>query len=376
MKKIYLRSIKIKKLESLYNKELLIFNLNNYVKLQDKKRKVNIKYIKKIFNYFKPILNDDYIIFFHGSYSKDLTRWNSDIDLNMLSLNNSCNNDFVVEELLFSIMYKVLGYKGRDKIHTMMIYLKETIKEDNTIYSEKSNIIFSNNYKYHYSYRNNYKDVFFKLKNSSRSFSSFKNYILSYMGTNEWEYSFKMLNHKNKNQLVDLLNTKDLLISEELFFSNLEKYYDKYLIQEEKFSDIKTVDNFNKLIKINNLKSIYMLLLCLKQFIIIKKGKCLGLNIKKIFKNKTLKKYIDKKDLKQLNYYIYNYIWFLDKVENLCNKLNINFSSREHSSFNIEKFKRSYYKIYKVTFDADYEVYNKFKLYSKKISERMMNEND
>ena len=185
-----------------------------------------------------------------------------------------------------------------------------------------------------------------------------------------------MLNHKNKNQLVDLLNTKDLLISEELFFSNLEKYYDKYLIQEEKFSDIKTVDNFNKLIKINNLKSIYMLLLCLKQFIIIKKGKCLGLNIKKIFKNKTLKKYIDKKDLKQLNYYIYNYIWFLDKVENLCNKLNINFSSREHSSFNIEKFKRSYYKIYKVTFDADYEVYNKFKLYSKKISERMMNEND
>lgn len=63
---------------------ILNFSISPNVEHNLAKKKIDIKYILKIIGIFKPILKNNVFIFLHGSYSRNLNRWYSDIDLNIL----------------------------------------------------------------------------------------------------------------------------------------------------------------------------------------------------------------------------------------------------------------------------------------------------
>ena len=110
-------------LKNKYSTLLLNYNYKDYNKLMKKKRKLDIKYINKIINIFKYNLKNKIICFLHGSYARNLNRWNSDIDLNILYSNLYRKEFLVIEEFIAALIYKLFNYTGRDKVHNVMVYL-------------------------------------------------------------------------------------------------------------------------------------------------------------------------------------------------------------------------------------------------------------
>ena len=97
-------------------------------------------------------------------------------------------------------------------------------------------------------------------------------------------------------------------------------------------------------------------LLNLKTLILLNKGKCPYLNIKKILNNKNLKSILSKKEIKEIETNIIKFRLVLDKIENLFLTLNLNFSSRENDKINIEKLNQEYYNLYKTDLYEDLKI--------------------
>lgn len=350
-----------------YTKSLQIYNEITYKKLLSKKMNLDIKYLKKVILKFNKYLKKEKsVIFIHGSYSKKINRWHSDIDINILYKEEPKFDYFVLEEMIVCAIYKILGMAGRDKVHTMMIYLPD-IENTELNLSNNYSIRFNDGNKFNYVCRNNFEKVYAKLINSSRNYKDFCDYIINFKGMEEWVYSYKGLNIRSDKLIRELLDKKDY---------NLKKhpnnYFDfiKNFINKLKFvslSDIKTVSVLNKNLKVNNLNKVYNMLLILKEFIVLKNGKCENIDIYKIRNNKILKEYINIKYLEEFFKYLYKYLFFVDRLEELFFKININFSSREYSGINIKKLKEEYFKYYNSDFRKDYEIYKNFLNISKKI---------
>lgn len=257
----------------------------------------------------------------------------------------------------------------------MMLYLPYLDKRFLVLPNEYA-IEFKTNEKYKYSCRNNFENIFLKILNSSRKFSDFRQYILSFDNSCEWEYSYETLYKTNEDKLIKILTEKENKLNKINFCENLEKYYNK--LNNEKCSmseiNIDLISNLNFKLKINNLNIIYTLLLYFKEFIVISGGKCLNLNVETIFSNEILINFLGKQILKKIQNHIYKYNWFLDRIENLCDYLNINFSSRETTNIDMKIFAKKYKTLYNSNLRKDYICFEKFKETAKLIIVRMMKE--
>lgn len=343
-----------------YEKIIKNYDKKSYISLMNKKRNLDIRYIKKIIKLFKPVIKEnDNLLFWHGSYSKSLNRWNSDIDINLLFKDNK--NDYkMVEELICCAIYKVLKFPGRDKIHTMMLYLPEISDKKYNIKSNKYSIKFKDGNVYKYNCRNNYENVYPKILNTSRMIKDFFNYLINGGFDKEYLYSYEGVFKNDKKIINKILNIKDsiLIFNQDIFYDCIKNYEKK--IKFDDLKNIKTVSDLNIILKMNNMNYIYSMILFLKEFIVLNRGKCFNLNINRVIKNRTLKKYITKYELNNLYNCIYEYMYFLDRIENLFIKLNINFSSREKSNLDIKELEKSYENYYKSDLKKDYLVYKDF----------------
>lgn len=340
------------KLQIKYNYALIDYNYINYEKILYQKNKLDLKYIKKVIKIFKPILKNKVTIFLHGSYARNLNRWNSDIDLNILYKNELKDKFLVVEELIQVLLYKLFDFSGRDKIHNVMIYYplynnkKYKIKEDN------HNIIWNNN-EFKFKCRKNYEKIYPLILNSRRDCKDLYKWILEDETYNEYLYSFLGINKKGKKFTKDMLLDKDklLLNSKKLKYIEISKL--------KNINDLKgniEISEINKILKIHNSKSVNNFLLNLKTLILLNKGKCPYLNIKKILNNKNLKSILSKKEIKEIETNIIKFRLVLDKIENLFLTLNLNFSSRENDKINIEKLNQEYYNLYKTDLYEDLKI--------------------
>lgn len=364
--------VKYKKLHENYKLVLKKCDKKRYISLMNHKRKLDIRYIKKIIKMFKPVIKDsDNIIFWHGSYSKCLNRWNSDIDINLLFKDNK--KDYkMVEELICCAIYKILKFPGRDKIHTMMLYLPEISDKKYNIKSNKYSIKFKDGNVYKYNCRNNYETIYPKILNTSRVIKDFFNYLINGGYDKEYLYSYEGVFKKDKKRINKILKIKDnmLIFNEYQFYENIKKY--EKSIEFDDLNNVNTVSDINIILKMTNMNYIYNMLLFLKEFIVLKRGKCFNLNINRVIKNKTLKKYISKDELNNLYNFIYKYMFFLDRVENIFIELKINFSSREKSNIDLKEFEKAYKNYYNCDFKKDYLVFNDFIKSVKGIIRRIM----
>ncbi len=365
-----LYAIRKNELEYTYNEILKSFDLTKYVGLIEEKRNLDFYFLKRIIEFFWPVIKDKSpVVFLHGSYAKGVNRWLSDIDLNILFINGE--NDIVIEELICAIIVRIFGLSGRDKIHTMMLYVPYEDDYNEIDYSNESSILFSAGNMINYKYRENYESVFHKLIYSSRKISVFSNYINSFHNKNEWEYSFCPLLDDNYCEVLNVLRKKMSTVNYLSIISNIKD------IVNVKYSPLcfETISEFNKLIKVNNLGYIYKFIFILNMYLVIN---CLeykkdDLNVCDVLENNYL---IDKfgLDFVDLKNSIYKYIWFVDRVENLSSKLKLNFSSRENLSYSKEKFCGEYKEFYLSDLDSDYKVFENVIIKCREILERINNE--
>lgn len=337
-----------------YQKLLLQFDCSKYQRLLLRKKKLDIKYILKIIAIFKPILKSNVFIFLHGSYSRNLNRWYSDIDLNILYKNTLKSKYLVVEEFIQALIYQMLDFKGRDRIHNIMLYYPLCETNAYMIRGNKHKIICQSNV-FRFCCRKNYNHIYPLILNSSRDPIDLHNWILQSEDNDENQYSFQGLNFKGKVFVHNLTRQK----SSQHTINSLNKLIDQTLKDISKVPNLEQfmfVSDLNKIIKITNFHIINNFLLCLKEYIFLKKGDCYRLDFYKIIHHKIIQQKFKKKELLELEYLLTKYRFVIDRIEHLFMILNINFSSREKEKIDMQIINRYYKDKYQNTFTDDYQI--------------------
>ena len=219
-----------------------------------------------------------HIVFIHGSFAKTLNRINSDIDLNILYPNNFKSEILPIEEIISIILQKVVGYSGRDKIHTMMIYTYNDSNDSLIESTRECTISFPNKQIYKYYCRPNYDETMCKIKNSSRDYNDFLNYIRNNITTSkceEWCYSYEQLitNCEDYN-IYEMLNSIDEDNVDRTSYINYNKLIKKLKKKIDEYSfdinEANTISDVNHNLKIKNLGFIYQTLSLIKRYLLMK----------------------------------------------------------------------------------------------------------
>ena len=344
----------LKKIELLNSKILLRYDKDKYIELIKKHKNIVLSLIKEVINFFPQLSNVPHIVFIHGSFAKTLNRINSDIDLNILYPNNFKSELLPIEEIISIILQKVVGYSGRDKIHTMMLYTYNDLNDSLVESTEECTISFPNKQIYKYYCRPNYDEIMYKIKNSSRDYNDFLNYIRNNIttgGCEEWCYSYEQLiTNCDGYNIYDALNSIDEdnvditnYINYNKLIEKLKKKIDEYSFDINKADTISDV-NYN--LKVKNLGFIYKTLSLIRRYLFINGIPVNGLDFFEIFDNQEFIKLFSSEELEIVKTNIFRYLWQLSRLENLFISSNINFSSRNYDSFDTELVCQLYNDLY------------------------------
>ncbi len=344
----------LKSIELLNSNILLNYDKAQYIELIKKHKKTIMLLIKDIIDFFPQLSNVPHIVFIHGSFAKELNRMNSDVDLDILYPNEFKKYILPIEEIISIILQKVLGYSGRDRIHTVMLY---TYNLPNNKVLESTNectISFLNKNLYKYHCRPNFDEIMYKIKNSSREYEDFLSYVKNNVTSskcNEWCYSYeqiltnceeydinKALNNIDEDRVdrTDYVSYNKLL--EELTKSMSESDYD--------INKLNLISDVNHNFKIENIGYIYKTLALIRRYLFINKIPVNGLNFFEIFEKPEFIKMFSSQELDNVKTDIFRYLWQLSRIENLFTYSNNNFSSRNYDSFDTKLFCQLYKDLY------------------------------
>ena len=338
----------------LNSKVLLSYDKDKYIELIKKHKNNVLSLIKEVINFFPQLSNVPHIVFIHGSFAKTLNRINSDIDLNILYPNNFKSEILPIEEIISIILQKVVGYSGRDKIHTMMLYTYNDLNYSLVESTEECTISFPNKQIYKYYCRPNYDEIMYKIKNSSRDYNDFLNYIRNNITTGkceEWCYSYEQLitNCEDYN-IYDALNSIDEDNIDRTYYINYNKLIGKLNKKMDEYSfdinNVDTISDVNHNLKVKNLGFIYKTLSLIRRYLFINEISVNGLDFFEIFDKQEFIKLFSSKELEIVKTNIFRYLWQLSRLESLFISRNINFSSRNYDSFETEFVCQLYNNLY------------------------------
>ncbi len=336
-------------------KKLLLekYNREDFIYLINLKRNYFTDLIKRLIKFFPQFESIPYIAFYHGSYGRGISRYGSDMDLNILF-----DNDFIdvmkpVNELICVMIYQIVGFKGRDKIHNIMVNVPP-------LKNAKYNFDNGNHYKIvfldgkvlDYYSRNYFEGDMIKIQNAPNSFADFRKYILKHCNSEEcfeWAYSFRyIISNYFDNDLNEMVKEADNKIKK-VKNINLKtlKLIDKMIkdIQEYSFDfDEISISKLNKECKVRMLGFIYNSLALVRRCLVIN-GVDMGVfDIPKLLENEAFKKYINQDLIDKLKNIIYYYNWNLARLEEFMTDSGYNFSSREPSSISKKVLNEGYKK--------------------------------
>lgn len=344
----------LKNFELLNSKILLSYDKDKYIELIKKHKNIILSLIKEVISFFPQLSNVPHVVFIHGSFAKNLNRMNSDIDLNILYPNNFKREILPIEEMISIILHKVVGYSGRDKIHTMMLYTYNELNDNLVESTEECTISFPNKQIYKYYCRPNYDEIMYKIKNSSRDYNDFLNYITNNITTdkcNEWCYSYEQLitncEGYNINAALNSIDEDNVdktnYINYNKLIEELKKKMDGYSFDINKAY---TISDINNNLKTKNLGFVYKTLSLIRRYLFINEIPVNGLNFFEIFDKQEFAKLFSQEELENVKTNIFRYLWQLSRLENLFISSNINFSSRNYDSFDSKLVYQLYNNLY------------------------------
>ncbi len=337
------------------------YRQDDFIHLINLKRDYFTGLIKRLIKFFPQFDSIPYTVFYHGSYGRGISRYGSDMDLNILF-----DNDFVdimkpINELICAMIYQIVGFKGRDKIHNIMVNVPplKNVKynfDDGNHYK----VVFLDGKVLNYYSRNYFEGDMTKIQNAPNSFEDFRKYILNHCNGEEcfeWAYSFRYIasNYPDYN-LDEVVNDADNKIKRvrNIYVKTLE-LIDKMIkdIQEYSFDfDEISIAKLNKDCKVRMLGFMYNSLALVRRCLVIN-GFDMGVfDIPKLLESEALKKYINQDMIDKLKDVLYYYNWNLARLEEFMIENGYNFSSREPSSISKKVLDDGYQKMYGTDFSS------------------------
>lgn len=247
--KIYERKYKskIELLKDYYEKNNRKISNKLFFKLCQKHRKLTIKLIKSLSKKVLKHYNDEVIVLINGSLARHSNNLFSDIDLNLLIGHDNDQRIIELEDIIDIILCNIMGFRGRDKVHTMAVYLP--LKSNHNSIKDK---LILEHQKIIIHYRENSEVLMYENYNSTRNIDEIIEYLNSHDTVNilnEWSNCFEIVYNKGNLKNKYKRNRKKCNST-----VNLQSLIDNLILRIEK--EKKLIFN-EKIIKNRDLKKNY-----------------------------------------------------------------------------------------------------------------------
>lgn len=330
-------------------------NISKYINLNIQRKKILCEVIKECIGFFDIISKNDVIVYLTGSYSRNNQRLYSDIDINYIYDDKIFSKMIVVEELIAYILTIIFDISYRDRVHAMgYIALTKNYKlndSNNYIVKFSSGDIVINEC------RKNSIDIMYENINMPRNIECIIKYIESSNKINllnEFVYNHEIIYSKhNSDCILENIHKEDLKIINNQAFPYYyklftEKICDDILYQASILNNkVNYIREFKKKYKttpLNTISKMFMLIRRREMY----KDKNTNIELIKIDFD-ILNKYIDSESVKGLELNYYEYIFELNRIENVFSLSKVSLSS--HTDMDMSKVSKMYKKIYNNSID-------------------------
>lgn len=195
---------KILGLREYYEFKIYDISIEEFDMLNRKYRNYIIEMINELGCIFKDAYNTDFCIALSGSLARNTNNLFSDIDINYLTILNNFETIIDIEDKINYILQEVLKFRGKDKLHSMVVYLP-------LIDNKKINAIENNEYilnfvdgKIKVKCRENAEQLMYQAYNSTRNIYDVVKYFNKHdneFNINEWAYCFKFIFNKEYQKI-------------------------------------------------------------------------------------------------------------------------------------------------------------------------------
>lgn len=315
-----------------YNKELFVTNMFNY-------RKIIKELIFDVINEFEEFKKIKCCILINGSLARGTNTLYSDIDINYFYDNKNFEKMINLEEKVNYILQTIMNYRGKDRIHSMVVYLPlirnnkyESINNNNyPIYFDDGNI--------YNKCRENAEQLMYETYNSTREINDLINYLNENDNENhinEWTNCFELI---YDNDLYEKFNKKRKVYKGN---NNLYKNINDILISINK--DNNYINTKEKKINIKDLKYFYKMLPLNNAYKVL----ALYFRLNPKFKTINIKDFEEKNIGIPQEFYdsFYKFLNLIQKLQYLLDKENMDLSYHSSQSILKNKLNNNYKKYF------------------------------
>lgn len=321
----------LKKIKDFYTANIDNFNSEDLKNVYVNYRTIIKKFITELIDEFKELRKYEFVVLMNGSFSRCTTTLFSDIDINYFYKDNSNISEKINYEFMINyVIEKVLGFRGMDRIHSMIVYLPLISNNSYSYFEENKYPIFFEDGILYFSCRDNSKKLMYELYNSTRNIYD----VIEYLNNNdtenklnEWTNCFELIYDnglgsaffRNRKICKSTLNIK-YFIEKNLNEFKKDNYYidvnnDIVMICDMKY--------YYKGIVLNNIYNMFAVFLRIDKNVI-------KMNINDFYNSKLFNS--DFYD----NFYIY--LMYLDKLSIKLDKYNLDLSSHCLKEISIRKY--------------------------------------
>ena len=328
------------------NKKSLYNNIKKYNKTLLERKTLLFSLIRKNIDFFDILKKIPMTVYLNGSYARNSSRVNSDIDLNFMYPNKYIKKLLPVEDICSFIVGNVFDIDYRDRVHPMgYLQLKNKYKINKSKYFI---VLFKNNDMIISECRDNCYDIMYEYYNMPRSYRDICSYLMAsdnLSAINEFVYNNEIVYSNTKDSINNMINKKDLkLINNKnfLYYSHLiiEKLIEEIEYQVRILNvDIDKIKDFKKIYKTIPSTLLYKFFSMMKRLYLYKVNSVIDIKIDQCFANDYLNKILGK-NFKLLEESYYQYLFDLIHVEKIFTEESISLSS--HTDETIDKINEKY----------------------------------
>ena len=336
----------IKKYDKIYgpklkkNKKDYIECMVNYDKQLFKKNMYEHRQIVKnlildVINEFKEFKENKCCIILNGSLARATNTLYSDIDINYFYDNEIFEDMINIEERVNYILQTIMKYRGKDRIHSMVVYLPLIRNNQYEAFSINQYPIYFEDGIIYNKCRENAEKLMYETYNSTRNINDLIKYINkndNELNINEWTNCFELIydnqlykEFTNKRKVYKGNKNMSYFISNVLKSINNDKNYIKTNSDKVKIKDLKYFYKMLVLYNVYNFLSIYFRL----------NNKIDIINLQKIEKENVgiPKEFYDS---------FYYYLNLIQKLQYLLDNSNIDLSFHSKNSISLQKVNSKY----------------------------------
>lgn len=334
-----------------YDKELLKETMFNY-------RALIKQLITDIINEFDEFKKIKCCIMLNGSLARATNTLYSDIDINYFYSNENFEQMINIEEMVNYILQTILKYRGKDRIHSMVVYLPLIRNKYRDFFNKNEYPIYLDDDIIYCSCRENAQKLMYETYNSTRDIND----LIEYLNKNDNE-----LNIKEWTNCFELIYDNDLYkeyIKKRVIFKGTDNILNIINdVLNSINSDANYINKNTEVVKIKDLKYFYKMLV----FDNVYKILAIYFRLNNKFTSTNIKKFEEENIGIPKRFYDYFYyhlnlvqrLQYLLDDENMdlsfhstknisINKINIKYKEKFDSNNIIEDLNKSKYEFYKV----------------------------